>query len=194
MNPTFQFHFPGQVSGALGRFFLFSLLTLSVLVLLTSGWEQASFAVVMALLFGAPCLLLSWFFRTRIEIGETIHRTYRGKTEELVVERVRKILVRRNLWPFRQTLYFLVLEGRTGKLWPFEIDQHLWSGKRAYAKAQALAEHLGVPLEDPVADHLLSSRLIWVRWMMRGEEWKAFTFFGALCSALILLIKGLLGG
>ncbi|MFQ5554359.1 MAG: hypothetical protein ACE5GC_03170 [Acidimicrobiia bacterium] len=71
----------------------------------------------------------------------------------------------------RPTTYRLLVDIR-GKLYSIPFAEHWMLGTKKLSIAQAVAADLDIPVVDPGAERDAGSRLFFIRWMGRGEEWK----------------------
>lgn len=86
----------------------------------------------------------------------------------------------------RPTNYRLHVDIR-GKLYSIPFAEHWMFGSRKFQLAQQIAADLGVPIRDPSGERDRASRLLFIRWLGRGEEWK-FALAVLLAMAVFALV------
>jgi hypothetical protein len=140
----------------------------------------------------AVLALVVWRRWAVLTVGERI--VYRGRVAfSLPLAAALRIHVDRSLTPPRKpTTWLLIVEiqGREHRL-PF-AEHWLW-GRRAQARAEALADRLGLLIADPVGEARRASRWRAVRWLGRGEEWKLALVALGLALGLAALVLAAVG-
>lgn len=118
-----------------------------------------------------------------LTVADGVRWVGHGVTAEVRRDQVRAVaIVRPNLLG-RATRYVVVatLNGRRVRLL---FAEHWASGRGAMASAQAVADRLGVPIEDPTGALWRASWFPPARWLGRGEEWKVWILSAILAACI----------
>jgi hypothetical protein len=167
-----------------------------VYALLWPGFE-IELRLVIAL-FGA--VISGWqgwaAWRTALSFrleGDRIELHYGGKSAVVPTSAVRAIHVHRSARPLAtETTYLLVAE-QGGERVGAPFFRHWLSESRARSTARAVADRLGVPVEDPLGERWGGASLPALRWVGVGQEWRLM-IVGLLAGAGALGAYGLVAG
>lgn len=118
-----------------------------------------------------------------LTVGDRVVWACRRVTAEVPLDQVHKVFIGRpNL--FGRSTRYLVIATLNGQRIRLLFAEHWASGSGAMATARAVADRLGVPLEDPTGELWRASWFPPARWLGHGQEWKVWMLGVALAGGI----------
>ncbi len=91
------------------------------------------------------------------------------------------------------TRYYLMIQDKNKNNLALYFKEHRFCGRKAYHKAQKMADILNISINDPVRKKHKKSKFFLMRWIASGSEWKVvilitLILFIIFCT-LVLIIR-----